>query len=338
MINCLPPNANSDTGVEFVRELCAIAISIIQSESSRGTNFDSVLEFLEAFATIHGEMVDRHTRVRLQEGQGATGIAEREREREVATFLETLLLSTVHSINQMLGSTWTSERQGNGQPAYETKATAKSPSRRETSNRALASMFSLLRVCAEQCPIFLLNLPAGPGLDRLKDPLMRRAVDASVASLLESDVATSNGAIALLEATVNLTQSLSDEVRDMVEEILSTVRSNAVTSLVVGSCGKLHSGSLDNAARLLRCMLVASPSLEENQSNLVQAIGNEKIFLGVHGKEVTLQFLLRSSRNENTDDDVSNFFHDIRELHQIETPESLQNSDAFVHFCKRYAR
>lgn len=328
---CLPTNANSDAAVEFIRELCTICVSIIQSESSRDTTFDSVLDFLEEFATVHGEMVDRNTRMFLQ-GESGTVNAGQQRERDVAKFLETLLLSTVHSINQVIGNSPSSERQGNGQPAFETKAAAKSPGR-----RALAMMFSLLQVCAAQCPVFLLSLPVGPGCDRRDDLLMRRVVDAAVSSLLESDVATANGAMALLESAVNLTQSVSDEIRDVVEGMLSRVRSDALTSLVVGSCGKLNSGSLDNAARLLRRMLVASPSLEENQSNLVKAIGNENVFLGIRGKEVTLEFLLQSSRNENTDEDVSKFFHAIWDLHQIETPESLPNSDAVVHFCKRYS-
>eukprot|EP00980_Cylindrotheca_fusiformis_P008551 scaffold1813_cov109-Cylindrotheca_fusiformis.AAC.9 len=201
-----------------------------------------------------------------------------------------------------------------------------------------ASKYNFNEVCLETCPFFLLSLTASPGEDRRGDLLIRRAVEASVSCILESDAETSNSAMALLEATVNLAQSVAvEEIRHVVEDMLSRALSDILTSLVVGGCGKLNSTSLDNAARFLRCILMTSRSLEEIKSNLVHAIGNDNVFLGVRGKEVTLEFLLRSYRNENSDADVSDLFHDLWELHQIETPEALPNSDAVVHFCKKYA-
>lgn len=308
----------------------------MQSDSARGTNYESVLKFLEEFAKKHGDAIDKNTSA-TREGHIDPSNADSVREQEMANCLERLTLSTIDSINQLLGSSWTSQRQGNGQPAFESKVESPvNEERRKNSNKALASMFSFLRVCAEQCPIFLLHLPAGPGLDRRKDRLLGRAVEATVTSLLEPDIATSSGAIELLEVTVTLTQSFSDDVRDVAEEILARVRSNIVTALVVGGCGKLSSATLDSASRLLRRILIASPSSEENQSNLMHSVSNESVFLGPNGKETALHFLLESSRNQNTDEDISEFFHDIWELHQIDTVESLENSDAVLHFCKKY--
>jgi hypothetical protein len=331
MTKCIPPDFNTNSAVEFVEELCTIASSIVESDSSNATNFEPVLKFLEAFVTRHGDLLDQSTRSALQ-GQ-SSGI-----EQEIGSCVESLVLSTVDSISHLLGSTWTSQRQGNGQPAFETKETPESPSRKKQSNRALSSMFCFLQVCAERCPIFLLRLPPGPAQDRNEDLLLRRAVEASMPSILESDVDTSSGAIQLLEATVILTESFSNDIRDVAEEIISRVRSHIVTGLVIGSCGKLNSGVLDDAARLLRRILIASPSSEENRANIMQSISNEHIFLGSTGKEVALHFLFRTSRNDNTDEDVSEFFNDIWELHQIETLESLKSSDALVHFCKKYTQ
>ena len=335
LTSCIPPDCNDDNSLELIKELCAVATSIMQSDSSKGPNFESILNFLEEFVRKHGSVIDKNTRIMLQ-GQFDPTNAQMKREQDMNHCLERLILSTIDSINQVLGSTWTSQRQGNGQPAFETKVSGVDDERRKNSNKALASMFSLLRVCAEQCPIFLLHLPAGPGLDRNENRLLERAVEATVVSLLEPDLDTSNGAIMLLDVTVVLTQSFSDDVRDVAEDILARVRSNIVKALIVGGCGKLNSSTLENASRLLRRLLIASPSSDENISTLAQSVSDESIFLGPAGRETALQFLLQSSRNQNTDEDVSEFFHDIWQLHQIDTMESLRNSDAVLRFCKKY--
>jgi hypothetical protein len=311
-----------------------IATSITQSDSSqeKPLNFQPVLDFLQMFVKIYGDVIDKDARATIE---GRSTPSNAERGREVGKCLETLLLTTVVAINNLLGTTWTnSQRQGQGQPPFESKAEPVDDTR-QTSNGALSAMFSLLRTCAERCPVFLLHLPAAPGLDRNEDLLLRRAVESAVTSLLEPEVATSKGAVEFLEATVILTQSSSDDVRHIAEEILSRVKPNIFSALVAGACGQLNAATLDDAASLLRRILCASSSPEVIYS-LGQSLGNEHFLLGNKGRSVVLSFLLKSSRNETTNEQVSEFLHTIWELHQIESPEPLEESDSVARFCKKY--
>ena len=290
------------------------------------------------FVKTYGDIIDKDVRATIE---GRSNIpSNAERGREVGKCLETLLLETVAAINSMLGATWTSsQRQGQGQPAFESKSEPVNHDSRQTSNRALASMFFLLKTCAERCPVFLLHLAAAPGEDRNEDLLLRRALESAVTSLLEPEASTSKSASVFLQATVILTQSSSDDVRNTAEELLSSVKPKIIAALVVGACGKMNAGTLEDAASLLRQILCASASPEEVHSNLGQSSlrSDEYFLLGNSGRAVAVNFLLRSSRNETTDEEVSEFLHSVWELHQIESPEPLEESDAVALFCKKYS-
>jgi hypothetical protein len=336
MTQCLPPECIDDLSVSFVKELCLVATSIIQSDCNgeKQLNFQPVLDFLKTFVKIHGDVIDKNAKSTLE---GGSTPSNAERGREVGKCLETLLLTTVVGINNLLGSTWTSaQRQGNGQPAFESKAEPVDD-KRQVSNEALSAMFSLLKTCAERCPVFLLHLPAAPGLDRDEDLLLRRAVESAVTSLLEPEVATSKGAMEFLLATVVLTQSSSDNVRHITEEILSRVRQSIVAALVLGACGKFNAATLGDAARLLRRILLAYPSAEETRSSLLQALSTEHFVLGAQAKNVSLECFLNCSRKAITNEKLSEFLHSVWELHQVESPEPLEQSDSVAKFCKKYS-
>jgi hypothetical protein len=259
-----------------------------------------------------------------------------ERGLEIGKCLERLLLSTIDTARNSLGTTWTSsQRQGNGQPPFESKAEPIED--RQTSNEALPGIFSLLRTCAERCPVFLLRLPAAPGLDCKEDSLYRLAVESAVASLIEADVETSRSAMEYLESTVKLTQNPSDNVRYVAEEVLSRVRWNIVTMLLVGACGKMNPSILGDAAVLLSSvLLVKSASFEETESQLVQAVRNDQFLLGNNARSVSLGVLMKCTRNEVTSEEIAVFLGNIWELHQIENSEALEGSDVVARFCRKY--
>ena len=72
------------------------------------------------FVKIYGDVIDKDARAAIE---GRSPPSNAERGREVGKCLETLLLTTVVAINSLLGSTWiSSQRQGQGQPPFETKA------------------------------------------------------------------------------------------------------------------------------------------------------------------------------------------------------------------------
>lgn len=340
LTECLPPECTDDTTQRLLNELCKIAISIIQSShtTEKPLGIEPVFALLQSLVMVYGDVIDEDALATIEGRVPPSG-------REIGRSLENLLLITVSAISTMLGTTWTStQHQGQGQPAFESKA-APADSRKQISSRALLAMFSLLRVCTEKCPVFLLHLPAAAGLDRNEDLLLRPAVESAVASLLETDVDTCRGAMEFLEATLILSQSSSNDIRRIVDEILSRMWQNIISGLVVGSCGKLRAVNLDDAASLLRRILLvssstestsASTSYEETQSNLLQALASEHFLLGNNGRNACLHFLTKSSRSDVTKEVLSKFLHDLWELHQTENAEAVAESDAVAKFCRKY--
>lgn len=266
------------------------------------------------------------------------GNGEHGREREVHRAIQSLLLSSFDTMNRMLGKTWTSERQGNGQPAFESKPAAKSASQEKASTSALPSVFSLLRSLSKSCPVFLLQLPSRQGVDPREDPLFARAIDAAVASLLVPEEALSLGSLELLVSLIQLSESDAESVRNVAGDILSRVRFDVIMSLVVGSCGRLNTSALDHTSELLkRLLMMKGTSTEELRSALMRALSEESVHLGDRGKEVALESFLRSCENTVSEADFFTLVHDLWCIHQVETPESLPTSDQVARFCRKYS-
>ena len=291
------------------------------------------MNFLQTFVKTYGDVVDKTASASLD---GQSTPSNSQRGREIGKFLESLLLSTVDAVRSSLGSTWTSsQRQGQGQPPFESKAVP--IEERPTSSDALSGMFTLLRTCAERCPIFLMHLPAAPSLDVKEDMLHRRAVESAVSCIIDGDTDTSKSAMEYLESTANLTQSSSDDVRHTADNILSIVRCDLITTLLVGSCGKLSASNIGQAANLLSAVLTSSSSPEESDVIVIQALTHEGFLLGTDAQFVSLGVLRKVSRNEVVATDLTIFLGDVWELHQVEYSESLQGSDAVARFCRKYA-
>ena len=324
--------------MSLVKEICALATSMLQPASG-AVHFRPVLEFLQRFVKIHGDVVDKNARASLE---GQNTLSNGESGRAIGECLESLLLATVEAVRYSLGTTWTSpQRQGQGQPAFESKIEPMSDIHSRPTNEALPATFSLLRTCAERCPFFLLHLPAGPRLDRKEDSLYRRSVESAVASLIEADVDTSKSAMEYLESTVKLTQSFSDDVRHGAEEVLTRVQSEIILMIVAGSCGKLNYATLSDAANLLSRVLVVSTSSPssraDTESNVIQALKHDHFWLGSRAQNVSLDVLMKCSRNEISPSDLSTFLAELWGLHQIEHSEALEGSELVERFCRKFA-
>ena len=336
LTQCLPPECNDDFSVSFIKELCAIAASMVESISDKRFNAKPVLDFLQNFVRVYGDAIDKDVRGSL-EGRAAPSSAERGM--EVGKCLETLLLATIAAVDNMLGTTWTSsQRQKRGQPPFESKAEQVEDTRL-TSNFALPGVFSLLRTCAEHCPVFLLHLPASAGLDRREDLLLRRAVESAVTSLVEPDEATSESAMEFIEAIIALTNSSTDNVRQIAEDTLSRLRPSILSTLVIGACGNLNAATLDCASRVLLKALAMSRLTEaELQSVLSQALSTDHFQLGTAARNVTFTVLLKGCRNELPEDALfSEFLSDVWTLHQVDSLEALEESDCVQRFCRLHS-
>jgi len=343
--SCVPREFNTSASFEIFQQLCTAAASIVQSETSKNRSLDCVLKLVESFATAHGPVMDKIATTLSQDAQqqqNQGGNAEQQqqgREQEVYRSIESLLLSSVNAMNRTLGETWTCcARQGNGQAAFESKPAAKNTSQEKTTTEALPSVFSLLRSLSRSCPVFLLQLPSCQGGDPRQDPLFARAIDAAVASVLDSEEALSLGSLEILARLVQLAESEVEAVRNVTGDILSRVRFDVIISLVVGCCGKLNASALDHTSQLLKRLLMLDRTpTGELHSVLVRALSYESVHLGDSGKEVALESLMRSCQNTVTQEDFSRLVHDLWSLHQVDTPESLPNSDQVARFCRMYS-
>lgn len=340
---CVPRDLNREASFEIFQQLGTVASSIVQSDSSEGRRLDCVLKFVETFGIVHGSLMDKtamsSSPSRDAQSQGASTIRETEAYRSI----ESLLLSSVDGMSQLLGETWRSERQGNGQPAFESKQGAKNPDQGKTSNKGLPVFFSLLVSLSKSCPVFLLRVPSRQGaVDPREDRLFARAAEAAVSSVLEPEGAISLGALDLLSSLVRLARSDAPSIRNPAAGILSPVRPNLIALLVVGSCGKLNASALDHASGLLKRLLVsAGASTEVLKPALVRGLSDEGVCLGTGGKEAALDLLLRLSGQNGGisagDCCCSRFVQDLWSLHQVEIPGSLPNSDAVARFCRTYS-
>lgn len=402
---CLPPECNDDLSLAFLKELCLIATTVITSDHAANSdvamNFQPVLEFLQTFVKIHGDVIEKNARSVVQSmmqnsnnssnnmnNSGgnrtiASSSSNAGREREIGSTLETLLLTSITSIDHWLGSTWSAaqQSQGQGQAAFESKRADSSTQpqqplillqqqqqqrnrRRSISSRALPAVFALLKTCAERCPVFLMHLSASSASSASSSSsssgmmgpsaqpsgggemlLLRRAVESAVSSLVEwtEDVAVIKAAIGFLGSAVVLTQSFSDEVRHIAEDVLSRqVRAGLVTGLFIGSCGRLPAALLEDVACLLRRIIVAGPISQLHQdlwSHPLLANGSTEVFfLGGRARTVVVSVFDKCSRGMLTDEQLSMVLHDMWELHQTDSPEPsiLAGSDAVARFCRKY--
>lgn len=197
LTDLLPPSVQDDYGLGLLRDLGAIASSMIASGIASRDLFESFCGFLDEFIIAHGEAIDRGTSSMLQASQGFAA------EREIFRLAEGLFLSAIEYARPTLGEDWSRPaEQGNGQPPFESR-NALTPRLPESSKECLAALLPLLRTSLDLAPVFFSYLPSRPGVDREHDTLFRRAVDSTVGSLNETDSDLIVSAIGFLETMVS---------------------------------------------------------------------------------------------------------------------------------------
>jgi hypothetical protein len=319
-------------------------------------NFAPIIAFLRTMAEIHGKDIDQYALLSLK-GETRGNDEVEDRARRIGQALESVLLMTTEGVQSLLGSTWTNaQQQGNGQPAFESKSQLGDQGSLflQVSRAALAPMLSLLKTCAEHCPIFLLHLPAAKDQDRNEDLLVRRAVESAVSSILDPDVDTSTSCMDYLESTLEMTTTISSSsspsdpaatamIRQSLEEILSKVRREMLNCILVGVCGKFGTSSnLESAAKLLHRLLgTYLTNMDEGRTSITTALSRTKndnyFLLGARAQSVVTECLFKTCQNQVTVEQLEDFVEHIWDLHHSDSAPALAESDSVGRFCQRYS-
>jgi hypothetical protein len=199
-VEFLPSECGHKDSLSLLKELCSIAFSILKKKGAEGNaKFQPVFEFINEIISIHGESIEKRAM------ESANGQAVSDREGDFVVIITELLLSAVEEFQTAsaaaAASLNTSKEQGNGQPAFESKALP-APKGEFVPSDEFCGMFSMFKTCVERCPVYFVQLPSAPGLERQDDPLYQRTIDTAIEFLNESDPDTSKHAIEFLAATV----------------------------------------------------------------------------------------------------------------------------------------
>ena len=193
----MPPDYDTNGSMALLKDICAVSSSMLRTQHDRPVHFESILEFLEDFVHTYGHKIERWA------SESDESMSVNFNDKEAARLLEDLMLGTIAATEASLGSVWTSPKeQEEGQSALESKPSP-APKPGSISDESLGGMLSLTRKGLEQCPVFFLQLPAGRGVDRGDDILLRRAITSAVASLNDTDPDIVLYAIMLLNAMVS---------------------------------------------------------------------------------------------------------------------------------------
>jgi hypothetical protein len=193
----MPPDYDINGSMALLKDLCAVSASMLRTQHGRPVHFESIFEFLEDFVHTHGYKIEKWA------SESTESMSVNLNDKEAARLLENLMLGTITATQASLGSVWTiPKEQEEGQSAFERKPSP-APKPGSISDESLGGMLSLTRKGLEQCPVFFLQLPAGRGIDRGDDILLRRAVTSAVASLNDTDPDIVLNAIMLLTAMVS---------------------------------------------------------------------------------------------------------------------------------------
>lgn len=201
LVSCVPPQLDSDESVALVKELFALAKSMIPEDNANNAPLLAVSEFMERVVDMYGSAVEVAA---LQTLDVSTPTATPDVSQETGRLLEELLLASIQAAQNTLGTAWTLNKvQGQGQLSFESKTKPESEEK-PTATDVLASIFTVLIACSKNCPTFLVYLPATPGGDRDDDRLISRAVDSAVSALVEPDFDVARTAILFLKSTVRI--------------------------------------------------------------------------------------------------------------------------------------
>jgi len=331
LVNCVPLRLENSYAIGLLRELFMLASSMILDSANNKSPLPAVYDFVERIIDLHGSKIEIASQVMVEGTATLTSNAYC----EVCKKLENLILSSILSIKNSLGSAWSCDKeQGQGQPAFESKSKV-ILDERPTATDTLAAIFTVLSIAAVNCPIFLIHLPATIGGDRENNRLISRAIKSSVIVLVEPDFELARTAILFLVSVIELMASTeSSSLRTTIENIVSSARATIVTILIAGICGGLHATLLDPAATLLYKILRTSPS-QEVRTFYEVALQQEHFKLGDAARVVLAEYFSRCCTGELSDTSLMTFAEDIWDLHQYDEGRSLASSDRVAAFIEK---
>lgn len=88
----MPPDYDNNGSLALLKDLCAVASSMLNTEES---NFDSIFEFLEDFVNTHGDKIEKGA---LESAQSMT---VNPNDKEVASLFENLLLEMIAATREI---------------------------------------------------------------------------------------------------------------------------------------------------------------------------------------------------------------------------------------------
>lgn len=357
LVNLLPPSVRDDYSLGLLRDLGAVASSMIASGTTNSVLFESLCTFLDEFIVAHGEAIDTGTTSVLRATSGFAG------EREIFRLAEGLFLSAIEYALPALGEDWTRPaEQREGQAAVESQDAGSLPKRSEATTECLSTLLPLLQTCLDLAPVFLAYLPARPGVDREQDMLLRRAIDSTVGSLNDTDSELVIRSISLLETMVRASvdeaaeimirgdtsshlypsvpcqlkqeSSQNEQVRSLVSNEVTRVYPDIVNRLILGCCGHYELCVLEKVSSYLHTLLSLTTSVEQL---FVTALRQEHFALGDDGARAALTVFGRCAARRLDQDALRAFLEEVWTIHRAEDRNALPHSDAVAQLLRRYS-
>lgn len=183
MCSDLVPLSLASNDLDLLKDLCSIIDSVLESGKREYFRLDLALGFLTTFVDSYGHTVEDAALRKL------SGSASSTQGDDLGRMLEQMLVKIISAAENSLGGMWNRQAeqgQGQGQVPFESRAhlTTNTVS---TSSDCLSGALDLLIKCLENCPVFVLHVPAGPGVQHSDDRLLRRAVDSATAYLSDEN-------------------------------------------------------------------------------------------------------------------------------------------------------
>ena len=190
LLDLLPPYCAYDNNLKLIKELCQLAVLILQRPQTSGKfNFDAIVSFMGALLATYGNIV---------EVTSSNSMDHQTYGKEMEHVLKSMIWNVIEAEQSYLGHVWTSpikgSEQGNGQSAYEiTLAPIPKSPLKKSNMESLSGLLSIVTQGLVSCPAFVLTIPAieptENGLtidyDERRDLLIRRAAGTASMSLDE---------------------------------------------------------------------------------------------------------------------------------------------------------
>lgn len=361
---CIPAGGkHSDNSIEFLKDTCALATSVFENDNARQniSFFSPALQLVDASFQTNATTFEAIARSK-QNGGGYTNVQDQdishsfsEKDERVYQYIDLLTRETITTMgnNCLLGSAWTKEeKQGNGQSAFESK-TKLQYDNANALTVGLGLLFSTLYIGTKLCPTFLFHILEG-GADK-NSPMLRRALDSAVSSIVCSEAETSLQAIAFLKSAVTLATNATSSNDDnmLTVEHGDDFKARILSTILRGICGLFQPVVIPEACRLFSLSLSSSNlSTEKLRMLFLRSLSQEHFFLGNKAWKVMYDFCLLhhqrtiTSDNDNegnatsttgsSSEDMESMMTIVWQLHRFENIDAIERSDVVNSFCIRY--